>query len=256
MNSILKLALAGVISLTIPTLVTAADSMKGGKDGNKKVTNAKTSTTLLDATEASHLTFMREEEKLARDVYLAFAEMYPDQPVFSRIATQSEQTHTDTIRDRLALYDVEDPNPGTNNLPESLGVFTGKEWGWYFEEKFQELTAAGFDSELAALYVGALIEELDMHDITECPQVMHAPEAAGYDTEVEYPDPCGLNYTDESGLINAYSSLIDGSENHLRAYVGQIEAVEGYCTYEAQYITDDEVEDILGRSCEEEDDDD
>jgi len=39
----------------------------------------------LDATEASHLTFMREEEKLARDVYLTLAELYPNQMVFSRI---------------------------------------------------------------------------------------------------------------------------------------------------------------------------
>ena len=29
----------------------------------------------LDKIEGSHLTFMREEEKLARDVYLAFADM-------------------------------------------------------------------------------------------------------------------------------------------------------------------------------------
>ena len=36
----------------------------------------------LDATEASHLTFMREEEKLARDVYLALAALYPDQQIF------------------------------------------------------------------------------------------------------------------------------------------------------------------------------
>lgn len=253
MKSILRLALASAISLTIPALVTADDSKSGGKSKNEKITQAETDSTTLDATEASHLAFMREEEKLARDVYLTFAEMYPDQPVFSMIATKSEQTHTDTIRDRLALYDVEDPNPDTNNLPESLGVYTGSEWGWYFEEKFQELTAAGYDSELAALYVGALIEELDMHDIAECPQVMHDPEAAGNDAEVKYPDPCGLNYTDESALINAYKSLIDGSENHLRAYVGQIEAVEGYCKYEAQYLSEDEVEAILGRSCEDDD---
>ena len=44
----------------------------------------------LDAKEASHLTFMREEEKLARDVYLTLAELYPDQMVFSQIATRSE----------------------------------------------------------------------------------------------------------------------------------------------------------------------
>ena len=83
---------------------------------------------------------------------------------------------------------------------------------------------------------------------------MHEPEAYEdeFDSEVEYveyPDPCGLNYTDESGLINAYSSLIDGSENHLRAYVGKIEAVNGYCSYEAQYLSQEDVDAILGRTC-------
>lgn len=192
----------------------------------------------LDADEVSHLTFMREEEKLARDVYLTFSRMYPQQNVFSVIATESEQTHTDTIRDRLRQFDLVDPNPNTNDLPESIGVFTGSEWGRYFDEKFEELTQAGSQNELAALYVGALIEELDMHDIADCPQVM---------VDAGYKDPCGLRYTDERSIINAYRSLIDGSENHLRAYVGQIEAVIGEGKYEAQYLTQGEVNAILGR---------
>lgn len=192
----------------------------------------------LDATEASHLTFMREEEKLARDVYLTLAELYPAQQVFSRIATRSEQTHTDTMRDKLDQFNLPDPNPDTNNLPSSLGVFTGNEWGWYFTEKFTLLTAKGKESELAALYVGALIEELDMHDIAVCPQVM---------IDRGFSSPCGLAYTDEAALQTAYSALISGSESHLRAYVGQIEAVIGVGNYEAQYLTQAEVDAILGR---------
>ena len=97
----------------------------------------------LDAVEASHLTFMREEEKLARDVYLTFAEQYPAQDVFNTIATHSEQTHTDTMRDKLSLYNLPDPNPDTNNLPYSIGHFYGEEWGAYFTEKFQQLTEKG-----------------------------------------------------------------------------------------------------------------
>lgn len=193
----------------------------------------------LDAVEASHLTFMREEEKLARDVYLSFAERYPDQPVFSQIATKSEQTHTDTLRAKLADFGLPDPNPTANDLPASQGVFTGEEWGGYFQEKYAELTTRGSENELAALYVGALIEELDMQDIAICPVVM---------MDAGYPEPCGLAYTDESSLINTFSSLIDGSENHLRAFVGQIEAVIGEGNYEAQYLGQWEVDVILGRS--------
>lgn len=192
----------------------------------------------LDTTEASHLTFMREEEKLARDVYLTLAALYPDQEVFSRIATRAEQTHTDTMRDKLDQFNLPDPNPETNNLPSSLGVFTGDEWGWYFIEKFALLTAKGEVSELDALYVGAFIEELDMHDIAVCPQIM---------IDRGFSSPCGLAYTDEGALQTAYSALISGSESHLRAYVGQIEAVIGVGNYVAQYLTQAEVDAILGR---------
>ncbi len=62
-----------------------------------------------------------------------------------------------------------------------------------------------------------------------------------------YPSPCGLQYTDANGLQNAYANLISGSENHLRSYVGQIEAVIGVGNYQAQYLTQAEVDAILGR---------
>jgi len=42
--------------------------------------------TVLDAAEETHMIFMREEEKLARDVYLTFAQWYPNQPVFDTVA--------------------------------------------------------------------------------------------------------------------------------------------------------------------------
>lgn len=208
--------------------------------GSPTTSNTSTSTvpSSLDATETSHLTFMREEEKLARDVYLTLAEMYPEQEVFANIATTSEQTHTDTMRDKLAQFGIDDPNPATNDLPTSIGVFTGAEWGWYFTQKYSELIAKASNSELDALYVGALIEELDMNDIANCPAVM---------VKAGYPEPCGMNYTDEPVLKRSYASLIDGSENHLRAYVGQIEAVIGEGNYKAQYLSQEEVDAILGR---------
>jgi hypothetical protein len=232
-------SLAGLLFLVVFATGAAA---KGGKN---QVTNSSsvtsTSTLLLDPIEISHLTFMREEEKLARDVYLTFAERYPQQPVFASIATKSEQTHTDTMLDKLDQYGIADPNPETNNLPDSLGIFSvDTEWGPYFSKKFATLTTTGSISELDALYVGALIEELDMHDIIECPQVM---------IDAGYTDPCGLKYTDEQGIINAYNFLLDGSENHLRSYVGQIEAVIGQCNYIAQYIEQEVVDSILNRTC-------
>ena len=223
-NSTLAVAVASM--LFVGAEVSAAGSPSGGGGGS------------LDANEAAHLTFMREEEKLARDVYLSFAAMYPSQTVFANIATTAEQTHTDTMRDKLTQYGLTDPNPNTNNLPTSLGIFTGAEWGSYFTTKFNALTTAGAVSEFDALMAGAFIEELDMHDIIDCPQVM---------IDAGYSDPCGLSYTDANGLINAYTSLVDGSENHLRAYVGKIEAIIGSGNYQAQYLSQTEVDSILGR---------
>ena len=194
----------------------------------------------LDANEETHLTFMREEEKLARDVYLTLADMYPNASVFQNIAEGSEQTHTDTMRDKLAQFNLPDPNPNTNNLPGSIGVFTGADYGAYFTEKFNILVNWGSNSELDALYAGAFIEELDMHDIIMCPKIVS-------DLKGIAEDECGLGYTDERPLINAYSSLLDGSESHLRSYVGQIEAIIGAGNYQAQYLPQETVDAILGR---------
>ncbi len=194
----------------------------------------------LDYNEETHLIFMREEEKLARDVYLTLSNMYPNAPIFFQIGDGAEQTHTDTMASKIAQFGLTDPNPNTNNLPGSIGIFTGADYGWYFTEKYNYLITAGAQSELDALYIGAFIEELDMHDIVMCPTVIT-------ETKGIPEDQCGLNYTDENPLINSYGSLLSGSESHLRSYVGQIEAIIGVGNYQAQYLPQTTVDEILGR---------
>jgi len=195
----------------------------------------------LDLGETQHLIFMREEEKLARDVYLTLATLYPAATTFSSIGTQSEQTHTDTVRDMLARYGIPDPNPDANDLPDSIGVFTGPDYGWYFTEKFIALIDRGRANLLEALYVGAFIEELDMLDIVGCPKVI--VETSDLIAEGQ----CGLTYTDEKALKTMYTHLVDGSKSHLRAYVKNIEEIIGEGNYVAQVLTQEEVDAILGR---------
>ena len=195
----------------------------------------------LDAGETAHLVFMREEEKLARDVYLTLATSYPAMSTFSTIGERSEQTHTDTVRDMLAKYRIPDPNPDANDLPASIGVFTGDAYGWYFTEKYLALVARGETSLLEALHVGAFIEELDMLDIVGCPAVI--VETSDIIGEGE----CGWTYTDEKALKNMYAHLVDGSKDHLRAFVRNIEAIIGAGNYVAQVLTQEEVDEILGR---------
>ncbi|MES9939178.1 MAG: DUF2202 domain-containing protein [Candidatus Thiodiazotropha sp. 6PLUC2] len=190
----------------------------------------------LDFNEATHLIFMREEEKLARDVYTMLGMMYPNSVVFGRI-DDSEQVHTDRVRQTLEAYGVEDPNTNDN-----LGIFTGESYGEYFTDKYDALISQASSSELNALYVGALIEELDMLDIQRCPDVI-LEQDNGIDSDAE----CGLVYTDQPDVENLYESLLRGSANHLRGYVRAIEAVIGEGAYAPQLLSQADLDEILGR---------
>jgi len=188
----------------------------------------------LDPAEETHLVFMREEEKLARDVYKTLGKTYPDLETFDQI-DDAEQTHTNTVADLLDLYGIEDPS--TSN---QVGAFTGADYGSYFIEKYDLLTAQGEISGLEALYAGAYIEELDMKDIRFCPKVIQVLKDL-------LEEDCGLVYTGEATIQRVYERLIDGSKSHLRAYVKIIEQTIGEGEYEAQVLPQDEVDDILGR---------
>lgn len=229
-------------ALVISTVAAVALSVTpaAGAANKGQAGSSPASATALDQAEAMHLIFMRGEEKLARDVYLTFAQWYPDQAVFRNIS-ESEQRHADIMREKLAQFGIADPEPDTDSLPASIGVFTGTDYGMSFTQGYKELTTQGAQSELAALYVGALIEELDMHDIVKCPSVI-VDMNAGMDE-----NSCGMEYTDEPALIKSYNSLLEGSKNHLRAFVSRIEAVIGEGNYQAQYLTQGEVNAILGR---------
>lgn len=193
----------------------------------------------LDAAEEVHLLFMRAEEKLAHDVYLALGAEFPDYAVFSNIM-KSEAKHVESMIDKLEHFGLTDPN-----IIDGPGEFNADNFGEYFTDNYNALTNldAAASPLLLALKNGALIEELDMHDIIYCPEVI---VDAVDDIIDEYE--CGMEYTDEKILIRSYGNLLEGSRNHLRAFVRQIEAnfpEEG--TYVAQYLSQEEVNEILGR---------
>jgi hypothetical protein len=195
--------------------------------------------------EVAHLIFMRSEEKLARDVYLTLADMYPGLPVFYNIATLAEQTHTDVVRDTLLKFKKEDPEPNADD-PSLTGEFENPYFADYFLGKF-ELLIGNADTALNALYVGAFIEELDMKDINYCNQVVY--DVFGFPA----PPPvyCGLTVTDVRALENRLGNLLAGSENHLCAFISQIgPRIDPEC-YEQQYLTQEEVLDIVEAQCSE-----
>ena len=159
--------------------------------------------------EIADLQFMREEEKLARDVYLVLHDAWGVQ-VFANIS-RSEQTHTDAVAGMIELLGLEDPV-----VDDTVGVFVDPE----LAELYDEMVTQGLNSSVDALHAGATIEEVDMIDI----------QAA-------------VDRADIPGIIGLYESLLCGSRNHLRAFTSHLEDA-GY-PYVAQFLDPAEVEAIV-----------
>lgn len=166
--------------------------------------------TYLSESEIYYLEFMREEEKLARDVYITMHEQW-GLPVFSYIS-ESEQRHMDAIKRMLDAYDIADPVVDES----AVGVFQNSE----LAALYSVLIDDGMRSAMAALRVGALIEEVDIEDI------QHA-----------------IDETYQDDIVSAYQSLLCGSRNHLRAFVYQVESNGG--VFETQIFTDEEGQELI-----------
>ncbi len=108
----------------------------------------------LSEKEIEGLVFMREEEKLARDVYIKLYEKWTLMP-FKNIS-KSEQAHMDAVLSLLNKYNLDDPAEGNEN-----GVFKNNE----LQELYDQLIERGLKSATEALQVGALIEEVDIIDL-------------------------------------------------------------------------------------------
>lgn len=162
----------------------------------------------LSDAELAGLEYMAEEEKLARDLYLALGELWGT-AVFSNIA-RSEQRHMDAVALILGKYGAETPeDPGT-------GVFDSQD----MQELYNTLLEAGSASLAAAFRVGATVEDLDIADLKD-----HLASA------------------DNEDILALYQNLMKGSRNHLRAFSSQL-SLTGE-EYEAQYLSADEVDAII-----------
>lgn len=163
----------------------------------------------LNADELATLPFMREEEKLARDVYLFLYQKWGT-GIFNNIAS-SEQTHTDAVLQLLNKYKL--PDPVGNN---GQGVFTSP----VLQNLFTQLTTQGSLSQVEALKVGATIEDLDIYDLK-----------------------VALTKADNQDILLVYNSLMKGSRNHLRSFYSNI--VNAGATYTPQFISQAEFDAIV-----------
>ncbi len=169
-----------------------------------------TDTSALSDAETAGLIKMREEEKLARDVYQALGEKW-NVPVFTHIAV-SEARHTDAVKSLLSAHGVADPVSD-----DTRGVFQNAE----LAKLYTELVTRGSSSLVEAYRVGAYIEDLDIADLEK--------EIAA---------------TTHEDIRVVYEHLQKGSENHMRAFNRNIEIATGE-TYTPTFISKDALEIIL-----------
>lgn len=159
--------------------------------------------------EINSLLHMREEEKLARDVYLYLSRTWGSR-VFTNISG-SEQRHMDAMLQLLRKYDISDPAAN-----QAEGVFQNKE----LQELYQKLILKGGKSVAEAFQVGALIEDLDLFDLSN-----------------------DLKNIDNRDIQLVYENLKRGSRNHMRAFTQNLTAIG--ITYVPQYISQEEYKIII-----------
>ncbi len=133
--------------------------------------------------DAANLLFLKQEEKLARDVYQALNAKW-HHPTFANIA-RSEQQHMSAVSNLLVRYRVPD------TTPTAPGVFTIPA----LQALYDRLVAEGSLSLQDALEVGVLVEETDIDDI----QGM-------------------LDTTTDAPIRRVLTNLQNGSYNHLAAF--------------------------------------
>jgi hypothetical protein len=155
----------------------------------------------LSELEIAALQYMREEEKLARDIYEVLYDEW-GVPVFANIAA-SEQAHMDAVAYLLDAYGLTDP--AANTAP---GEFSDES----LQALYNQLIDQGLQSLTDALRVGAAIEEIDILDLQE-----------------------RLAQTENQAVIQTFNNLLQGSVNHLSAFSSNLQRQTGQA-YEPQYM--------------------
>lgn len=168
----------------------------------------------LTVAETETLLFVREEEKLARDVYLTLYNQWGSN-IFQNIANNGEQQHMDAIKVLVDAFGYVDPVSSNE-----VGAFTDAE----ILKLYNDLVARGMTSSQEALMVGGFIEEYDIKDLQDA--IDEAKQG-----------------TNQAAVIQTYDSLLCGSRNHLRSFVGQIE--KDGLVYQAQYVSQATVDAIV-----------
>lgn len=195
MKKAMALALmSALLAIVCAGFLTTADAGQAAR-ARKAAVSAPVLEPLNDA-EREEMVFIREEEKLARDVYIAMSEIWKA-PIFANIAV-SEQRHMDAVLKLLVRYGI--PDPVAEN---GIGEFTDLA----LQDLYNVLVERGLQSVLEAYLVGVDIETMDIQDLLEA---------------IEITVDAGLDEV-HADIVTVYTNIKKGSEHHLAAFNSQLE---------------------------------
>lgn len=207
---LISLAFASCNKENIENIQLSGEEKSAFVDSTQICTDSIFATTIDDLTESdiAGLLLMREEEKLAHDIYVYFFEKF-ELSIFNRISF-SETKHSKAILRLLNHFGLEDPTI------DEAGVFSNSD----LQELYNNLIATGAESVEAALQVGAFVEETDIRDLLRL-----------------------INGTENADLIKVYANLLRGSYMHLKAFTRLLSTNE--INYVPQILTQEEYDEII-----------
>jgi hypothetical protein len=165
-------------------------------------------TATLSTHEKEGLSFIWEEEKMARDLYTSLYES-DKLTIFNDLA-RSEQSHMDQARAIIDKYALTIPGK------DEQGVYQNQT----LQRVHDELLAKGLSSDQDALNAAANFEEISIIDLEK-----------------------ELNATHAEDVKAMYQGLLAGSQKHLRSYVTELK--DRGIKYDPQYLGKDEFEKII-----------
>ena len=172
----------------------------------------------LSEEQKSALAFMWNEEKLAKDIYLALYKLYPNQTLYN-IPTKSEATHQNMVQELLKKYDLNifaDDFSGGYDANALASVAEGEFIIEDIKTLYDNLYSIGKNSEIDALKVGCMVEVTDINDLNERLEI--------------------ANGNDD--MTSVFTNLRDGSYNHYWAFDSALKTLgvsEGCCAAGDEY---------------------
>jgi hypothetical protein len=187
----------------------------------------------LNETQEATLAYMWDEERLARDLYLAFNDLTPSTTLYN-IATNAESKHVESVELLVKKYDLNLFNAPDYSGGYDAAALADVSAGEYINPDlttlYDTLYAEGSQSEQAALEVGCKVEVTDISDLDR--DILLAGEA--------------------QDISLVFQNLRSGSYSHYWAFdkaLKNIGVSEGccslgdeYCKTEAEYPLDEKAE--------------